>query len=40
MGLCTVGGVYVLVMSDEMIIVKGMGMIFIGGLLFVKVVIG
>lgn len=35
-GSCIVGGVYVLVMADESIIVKKYGIIFLGGFLLVK----
>lgn len=37
LGLCIVGGVYVLVMVDESVIVKGNGIIFFVGLFLVKV---
>lgn len=40
MGYCMVGGVYIFVLSDYNIIVQGIGVIFFGGLLFVKVVMG
>lgn len=35
-----VGGVYVFMFSDYNIIIEGIGVIFLGGLLLVKVVIG
>jgi len=40
MGSCTAGGAYVPAMSDESIIVKGQGTIFLGGPPLVKVAIG
>lgn len=40
MGSCIVGGVYVFVMLDVLIIVKEQGIIFFVGLLLVKVVMG
>ena len=40
MGPCTAGGAYVPAMSDETIIVKGTGTIFIGGPLLVKAATG
>ena len=36
-GPCTAGGAYVPVMSDEAIIVKGTGSLYLGGPLLVKV---
>jgi 3-methylcrotonyl-CoA carboxylase beta subunit len=40
MGSCTAGGAYVPAMSDESIIVKGQGTIFLGGPPLVKAAIG
>ncbi len=40
MGSCTAGGAYVPAMSDETVIVKGMGTIFIGGPPLVKAATG
>src|SRR5215467_2448355 len=40
LGSCTAGGAYVPAMSDEAVIVKGTGTIFLGGLSLVKAVIG
>src|SRR5205807_3776873 len=40
MGSCTAGGAYVPAMSDEAIIVKGTGTIFLGGPPLVKAAIG
>lgn len=40
MGSCVVGGVYLFIMSDEVLIVEGIGFIFLVGLYLVKVVIG
>lgn len=40
MGSCVVGGVYFLIMFDEVLIVDGIGFIFLVGFYLVKVVIG
>lgn len=37
LGLCIVGGVYIFVMVDESVMVKGNGIIFFVGFFFVKV---